>query len=67
LTVSESDRFAMDDRSREKREKKSAFLGLYVSPLTKERVKAVAKARGISISEVVRQRLRFPEPSAKTD
>ena len=44
----------MSDRS----ETKTDFLGLYVTPSTKERVEQAAKEEGVSISETVRRRLR---------
>jgi len=58
--------FAMRERSAGESEKKSAFLGLYLSPMVKEQVRQAAEDQGVSISEVVRQLiLRFLEVSGK--
>lgn len=57
----------MDDRSAQESKKKTAFLGLYVSPVVKRRVEQAAKASGLSISEVVRRRLRCPEVPTSED
>jgi hypothetical protein len=57
----------MNDRSAQESKKKSAFLGLYVSPVVKRRIEQAAKAHGLSISEVVRRRLRSPEVPTSGD
>ena len=44
---------------------KDSFLGLYVTPKTKERVEQAAEEQGVSISEAVRRRLRDVDQAAE--
>ncbi|WP_251980323.1 hypothetical protein [Salinibacter ruber] len=56
----------MRERSAGESEKKSAFLGFYLSPMVKKQVRRAAESQGLSISEVARRGLlRYLEVSGK--